>query len=146
MMARDNREAMPALDVLFYPSLPPDIFSKFFGECSEIHFLNEDEIMWFANQYSKSVDSLINPYFSSLVAKDFSVSPPAIVITGEYDPLSDPAETFVKKLRRAGANAVGIRASGIIHGFAAGFKISYAAKNIVKMIYSIIPDMMREQN
>ncbi len=145
LMARDKGEALPALEILFYPSLAPDNFSKSFEEYSENYFLTGNDIMWFASQYLKSMDDMINPYFSPLVVDDFSGLPPAIVVTGEYDPLRDPAETYVKKLRKSNVNAVGIRASGMIHGFATDFEISYAAKNIVKMVYSIVPDMIQEK-
>ncbi len=142
LKSRDKNAEMPAVQVLFYPSLAPDNFSRSFIEYSDNYFLTGKQIRYFGNMYSKNMQDFINPYFSPLVADDFSNLPPAIMITNEYDPLRDPEETYVKKLREAGVKAVGIRGIGMIHGSATDFEISDGARNIVKMVARIIPDYL----
>ena len=61
------------------------------------------------------MEDLINPYFSPLIADDFSNLPPAIIITNEYDPLRDPEETYVKKLRQAGVKVSAWQAFHFLH-------------------------------
>lgn len=142
LKCRDGKTEMPAVQVLFYPSLAPDNFSRSFIEYSDNYVLTGKMIRYFGNMYSKNMQDLINPYFSPLVADDFSNLPPAIMVTNEYDPLRDPEETYVKKLREAGVRAVGIRGIGMIHGSATDFEVSDGARNIVKMVARIIPDYL----
>ena len=142
LKCRDEGSEMPAMQILFYPSLAPDNFSRSFMEYSDNYVLTGKMIQFFGNMYSRDMKDLINPYFSPLVADDFSNLPPAIIITNEYDPLRDPEETYVKKLRQAGVKAVGIRGIGMIHGSATDFEISEGARNIVKMVARIIPDYL----
>jgi acetyl esterase len=99
-------------------------------------------IRYFGSLYSRNMEDLINPYFSPLVADDLSGLPPAIIISNEYDPLRDPEESYVKKLRRAGVSALGIRGIGMIHGSATDFEISESARTIVKMVARVIPDYL----
>lgn len=84
----------------------------------------------------------IDPYFSPVVVDDLTGLPPALLISNEYDPLRDPEESYVKRLRKAGVNAVGIRGIGMIHGSAKDFEISNAARTIVKMVARVIPDYL----
>ncbi len=142
LKCRDEGSERPAMQILFYPSLAPDNFSRSFMEYSDNYVITGKMIQFFGSMYSRDMEDLINPYFSPLIADDFSNLPPAIIITNEYDPLRDPEETYVKKLRQAGVKAVGIRGIGMIHGSATDFEISEGARNIVKMVARIIPDYL----
>jgi acetyl esterase len=142
LKCRDNKIETPAFQLLFYPSLAPDNFSRSFMEYGEGYVITAKMIRYFGNAYSRSNEDLINPYFSPIVSDNLSGLPPAIVITNEYDPLRDPEEAYVKKLREAGVPAVGIRGLGMIHGSATDFEISESARNIVKMVSRLIPDYL----
>ncbi len=142
LKSRDNNLKIPDLQVLFYPSLAPDNFSRSFIEFSENYMLTGKLVEFFGEQYMSKFSDVINPYFSPLVSNNFKNLPPAIIIANEYDPLRDPIESFYKKLRDDGVNAIGIRALGMIHGFATNFEISETAKNLVKMVSKMIPEML----
>ncbi len=142
LKSRDNNLIMPDLQVLFYPSLAPDKFSRSFMEYSNDYVLTGKSIEYFANQYMKTLNDIINPYFSPLVSDNFKNMPPAIVVSSEYDPLRDPVESYYKKLRSDNVRAIGIRALGMIHAFATDFEISETAKNLVKMVSKMIPEML----
>jgi acetyl esterase len=142
LKCRDEGKEMPAVQVLFYPTLAPDNFSRSFTEYSEDYVLTGKIIKYFGKLYSRNMEDLLNPYFSPIVEEDLTKLPPAIMISNEYDPLRDPEETYVKKLREAGVNAVGIRGIGMIHGSATDFEISEGAKIIVKMVARVIPDYL----
>ncbi|MEM0140051.1 MAG: alpha/beta hydrolase [Ferroplasma sp.] len=138
----DTGAEKPSLQVLFYPSLAPDNFSKSFMEYSDGYVLTGKMIEFFGKLYSKNMDDFINPYFSPIVAADFSKLPSTILISNEYDPLRDPEETYIKKIRSAGVMAVGIRGLGMIHGSATDFEISEGARTIVKMVARVIKDFL----
>ena len=142
LKSRDKNLKMPDLQVLFYPSLAPDNFSRSFMEYSENYVLTGKLMEFFGSQYRDNFNDMLNPYFSPLVSDNFKNLPPAIIVANEYDPLRDPVETFYKKLRNDGVKAIGIRALGMIHGFATDIEISETAKNLVKMVSKMIPEML----
>ena len=142
LKSKDMKAEMPAAQILFYPSLAPDNFSRSFMEYGNDYVLTEKMIRYFGSLYSRTMEDLIDPYFSPLVADDLSGLPPAIVISNEYDPLRDPEESYVKKLRQAGISALGIRGIGMIHGSATDFEVSEGARTLVKMVARVIPDYL----
>ena len=142
LKCRDMKTEMPAVQILFYPSLAPDNFSRSFIEYGDDYVITGEMIKYFGSLYSRDMRDFIDPYFSPAVVEDLSRLPPALVISNEYDPLRDPEESYVKRLRRAGVAAVGIRGIGMIHGSATDFEISESAKTIVKMVARVIPDYL----
>lgn len=140
--SRDENLPMPDVQVLLYPSLAPDNFSRSFMEFSEGYGLTGKFIEYFGKQYMARFEDVLNPYFSPLVSESFKNLPPTILVANEYDPLRDPAETFYKKLRKDGVKAIGIRSLGMVHGFATNFEISETAKNNVVMVSKMIREMM----
>ncbi len=142
LKSRDMKTEMPVVQILFYPSLAPDNFSRSFIEYGDDYVITGKMISYFGSLYSRDMKDYIDPYFSPATADNLSGLPPAIVISNEYDPLRDPEESYVKKLRQAGVAAVGIRGIGMIHGSATDFEISDSAKTIVKMVARVIPDYL----
>ncbi|WP_337860563.1 alpha/beta hydrolase [Ferroplasma sp.] len=142
LKCKDIKTEMPAVQLLFYPNLAPDNFSRSFLEYGEGYVITAKMIRHFGNLYSRNMEDFINSYFSPMVSDDLSGLPPAIMITNEYDPLRDPEEAYIKKLRESRVSAVGIRGIGMIHGSATDFEISEAARNIVKMVSRLLPDYL----
>ena len=142
LKSRDMKAEMPAVQILFYPSLAPDNFSRSFMEYGNDYVITGKMIRYFGALYSHDMKDFIDPYFSPLVADDLSGLPPAIIISNEYDPLRDPEESYVKKLRQAGVSALGIRGIGMIHGSATDFELSHGARTLVKMVARVIADYL----
>lgn len=58
--------------------------------------------------YAADVEDWTIPHLSPGLAEDLSGLPPAIVITGEYDPLRPEAQAYVERLVDAGVEAVNL--------------------------------------
>lgn len=74
---------------------------------------------WFWDQYALNASPREEITASLLRASEERVAffPPTLVITAEFDVLSDKSEAFAQKLRRAGVDVTQVRYGGIIHDF-----------------------------
>lgn len=77
-----------------------------------------------------------DPRFSPILVDNLSNLPPALVITSEYDPLRDSAETYAVKLAEAGVPTVTVRFNGVTHGFY-GFPIPHA-RTVIGLVGSTL--------
>jgi acetyl esterase len=109
-----------AAQLLLYPGVD-------FREDDDLHpsrvengeglFLTAEDMRWFRNHYLQDEAHTADPRASVLLAPDLAGLPPAVVGTGEYDPLRDEGEAYAKALEEAGVKVVLRRYDGLIHGF-----------------------------
>jgi acetyl esterase len=109
-----------AAQLLLYPCVD-------FREDDEMHpsriengeglFLTSEDMRWFRNHYLHDEAHISDPRASVLLASDLAGAPPAVIATGEYDPLRDEGEAYAKALEAAGVKVVLRRYDGLIHGF-----------------------------
>jgi len=69
---------------------------------------------WFWDHYTEASDRT-DPKASPLLAADLSGLPPALIITGEFDPLRDQGKAYAEALSAAGTQARQITYPGQIH-------------------------------
>ena len=88
-----------------------------YEENAEGFGLSRDTMKWFWAHYLNNPSEGVHPHASPLRALDLSGTPPALVITAEYDPLRDEGEFYAEKLRTAGVATGLTRYDGVNHGF-----------------------------
>jgi acetyl esterase len=76
--------------------------------------LTRDQLEWAVEQYAPGVDRC-DPLLSPVYAQDLSGLPPALIVTGEYDPLSDDGERYAAALEEAGITVRHVHYDGLIH-------------------------------
>ncbi|GLB60510.1 alpha/beta hydrolase [Cytobacillus sp. NCCP-133] len=117
LMAKDKSEFSLAYQMLIYPVTNHSYATESYTENTEGYLLTKDSMEWFWNHYLRNEEDGKNPYASPLQAKDLSGLPPALVLTGEFDPLRDEGEANAERLKEAGVPVEAKRYDGMIHGF-----------------------------
>ncbi|TFV60415.1 alpha/beta hydrolase [Mycobacterium sp. PS03-16] len=122
--ARNDGVTLPALQLLIYPAvdLCSDTRSKTLF--ADGYFLTRRDMDWFMEQYLGGADvDPADPAVSPLLADDLSGLPPALILTGGFDPLRDEGRSYADALRAAGVE-VDFREEGtLVHAFANFFPL-----------------------
>ena len=63
----------------------------------------------------------VDPYFAPLMADDLKATPPAYVITAQYDVLRDDGIMYARRLEKSGGKVVHRNYEGAIHSVLHGF-------------------------
>jgi acetyl esterase len=91
-----------------------------YAENGEGYFLSASGMAWFIDHYlSGGVGTPRDPRVSPLFAADHVVAatPPALVITAEFDPLRDEGDAYAARLASLGVPTSHVRFGGMFHGF-----------------------------
>ena len=91
-------------------------------------FLTKSDMDWFRDNYlAGSALAVDDPRISPLLAQDLAGLPPAMVLTGGFDPLRDEGNQYAEALAAAGV-AVDHRQFGpVVHAFANFFPLGGAS-------------------
>jgi acetyl esterase len=105
--------------LLFYPVTDARFDTDSYQQFAEGYFLRRDAMIWFWDQYTSDPGQRAEITASPLRAtrEQLAGLPPALVITGEADPLRDEGEAYASKLRGAGVPVTAVRYEGTIHDF-----------------------------
>lgn len=138
--ARDKGLALKA-QLLLYPGTD---FNEYEWPSRTEHadsglLLNRDDMMWFRECYAPDVD---DHRASVLSHPDLAGVAPAIVATGEYDPLRDEGEAYAKALELAGVPVLLRRYDGLIHGFFGMGPFSEASHKAVLQLCADFKDLL----
>jgi acetyl esterase len=120
LRARDLGVRAPGLQVLLYPvtDLPQD--NRSYLDNAHGYLLERDQMEWYWDCYlpgRADVPDALPVYAAPGRAEDLAGLPPAVVVTAEYDPLRDEAETYAARLQESGVEVEHLRIDGMIHGF-----------------------------
>ena len=106
--------------MLIYPVTDCRRVSASYSENATGYFLTAAAMEWFVDHYlSGGQGSPEDPRVSPLLADDATLraTPPALVITAEFDPLRDEGEQYATRLADLGVATTHVRFSGMIHAF-----------------------------
>jgi acetyl esterase len=118
MMARDRGGPALKFQLLIYPVTNfTEHATQSERDYGHGYFLDTELMDWFADQYFATEADRHLPYGSPGTATNLQHLPPAMVITGECDPLRDQGEAYADRLRTAGIPVELKRYEGMIHPF-----------------------------
>ena len=105
--------------LLIYPVTDLTRSHASYDENATGYFLTKDAMGWFIDHYLSGGGSPTDPRVSPLYAADhvIAATPPALVITAEFDPLRDEGDAYALKLAAAGVPTSHVRYQGMIHAF-----------------------------
>ena len=122
--ARNEGPGLPALQLLIYPVTNYRDETRSQTLFAEGYFLTKCDLNWFRNHYlgGAQVDAA-DPRVSPLLADDLSELPPALLLTGGFDPLRDEGQQYADAMRAAGVPVDHRQFGSLVHGFANFFPL-----------------------
>jgi acetyl esterase len=138
-LARDAGVPTPALQLLIYPvaDIADDTRSKTLF--AEGYFLSKADMDFCTAHYllGASIDRT-DPRLSPLLADDLSGLPPAMVVTGGFDPLRDEGDKYAEALAAAGVAVDHRQFGAMVHGFANFFPLGGGSATAMAEIVSAL--------
>jgi acetyl esterase len=127
-LARNDGVRVPALQLLLYPVVDFAAETRSKTLFSDGYFLTKADIDWFRSLYlAGSPLDTSDPRISPLLADDLSGLPPAMVLTGGFDPLRDEGNQYAEALAAAGVAVDHRQFGSLVHGFANFFPLGGAS-------------------
>jgi acetyl esterase len=122
--ARNEGPGVPALQLLIYPVTNYRDETRSQTLFAAGYFLTKHDLGWFAKKYldGSQLDAS-DPRVSPLLADDLTGVPPALVLTGGFDPLRDEGGQYADAMRAAGVAVDHRQFGSLVHGFANFFPL-----------------------
>jgi acetyl esterase len=117
LAARDHTGPRICAQVLLYPGLDRDMSAASIVSMPDAPMLRHDDIVYMHELVDGGAGPPHEAYQIPAYANDLSGLPPAIVVTGECDPIRDWGERYAHRLRDAGVQTTLTRYPGVYHGF-----------------------------
>jgi acetyl esterase len=136
-LARGRDVPVPALQLLLYPVVDFAAETRSKTLFSDGYFLTKVDIDWFRSHYlSGSQLDPSDPRISPLLAEDLTGLPPAMVLTGGFDPLRDEGNQYAEALAAAGVPVDHRQFGSLVHGFANFFPLGGASATATAEVVS----------
>jgi acetyl esterase len=117
LRARDVGGPLPAVQVLIYPALDPDLDTPSAISNAEGFGLTTEDMRWSWHQYLQRHEDWHNAWACPARSPSLAGLPPAVVVTAEFDVLRDEGRAYADRLRTDGVAVVHRDYAGSVHGF-----------------------------
>ena len=117
LLAAKAKKPLPALQLLFYPTVDRSVDRPSLGMFAAGYFLTRAHLDWYTRQYVPNESDLTDPRVSPLLEKELAGQPPALVVTAGFDPLRDEGNAYAQVLQAAGNTVELMVLSELVHGF-----------------------------
>lgn len=118
LMAREKGGPSLIYQLLVYPVTDlSSVDTDSYREHGEGYILTKDSMGYYRDHYVGRREELQNAYASPLLAQELKGLPPALVLTAEFDVLTDEAEAYADRLKKAGVPVKYTCYKGMIHAF-----------------------------
>lgn len=136
--------ALPVvLQVPLYPVAGPIGRHESYRAFREGHLLTREALARFHAGYAAPLD---DPRHYPLMHEDLHQSPPALVVTAEYDPLRDSGREYAARLQAEGVPCLAIEVPGMIHGFMTLRKAIPSAQSDLETITHAMTNMLERHS
>lgn len=108
---------VPALQLLYYPSLYGAQVFPSHDLYAEGYFLSRASMQWYGDQYIAREEDWVAPRFVPGLNPKLSGLAPAVIVTAECDPMRDEGAAYAQALRQAGVPVQYKCYRGAVHGF-----------------------------
>lgn len=147
LKSRDEGENKLAYQILLYPCLSLDFNTQSFTDYSEGYGITRENIIWFWKSYIDIDKDSVNPYAVPQTSRSLQDVAPAIIVTAEFDPLTDDSRNYIKKLEESNVDFIYQHFEGMIHGLFSQYTfvpqaaevVEFLAREIVKKNSAISP-------
>lgn len=137
---RDNAGPHIASQILVYPVTTCDL-ELGFDMKYEGHVLYRDEMSWHQENYLSSLDQVVDPQVSPLLA-DLHDLPPAVVVLAECDPIRPQGELYIEALKSADVQVSVYDAPTLMHGFFGLDELFPEAADAMSFVAKEVKDLM----
>ncbi len=138
MMAHDHHEPTITTQVLVYPVTDLGYeYRNFPDELSPA--LTQRDLQWFINHYVKEATDAQNELASPLLRANPYGLPPTIIITAEYDILTQQCNAYANKLKNVGVQVKIEHFKGLVHGFFTLPDMFDAASDVIHVLSNELP-------
>jgi acetyl esterase len=114
LLDRQRHQVGFVCQVLLMPVLDLSFDSRSWDELGRGYLLTRRQLQWAVQQYAPGID-VRTPLLSPICDATKSDLPPAIIRTGEFDPLKDEGAAYAGALRQAGTSVSYVEVEGLIH-------------------------------
>ena len=118
IIARDKAGPPLVHQLLVYPATDlSSMDSNSYREHGQDYILTKDSMEYYVSHYLAREEDALDPHASPLLASDLGGLPPALIITAEFDVLTDEGEAYANRLKKAGVPVKYTCYKGMIHAF-----------------------------
>jgi acetyl esterase len=119
----------PALQILCYPSLGPELVTESQRDFDHRFGLTRDDMAYYYEQYLELEQDKADPRLSPLLSVDLKAAPRSIVTVAGFDPLRDEGFALVGLLQSSGVSVELLDETSLVHGYLClgGLQAAHAA-------------------